>query len=85
MKIRAKEAAKILDLHPHTICRWVRIGKIPGERFGTQNWLIRVPLSWVEGELRKRSAAVSRGWRLLEEAKARLAAEETRDPAEIDR
>lgn len=31
-----EEAAKILKLHPQTLRRWIRHGKLPAKRFGRQ-------------------------------------------------
>lgn len=33
--IRCKEMAAILSVHPRTLWRWARIGRVPSKRIGT--------------------------------------------------
>ena len=37
--LTTKEAAELYRVHPETIKKWARAGKIPGKKIGARKWL----------------------------------------------
>ena len=48
-RFRPSEAAHLLGIHPWTMRKWIRDGKVPAIRSDTGRWYI--PASWIEQQL----------------------------------